>query len=563
MNVTMPSTRATPFAVAPSRRAPAWGLWVALVSSGLLHTLMALRDRLIWGDEPIYLWLGQNWLHGRGFQLFGFNDVHHSPGYPFLPAVVSLLTGDAAVASTLLYAVFGTLLVLPVYGLARELYDRRVAGWAALIVGLLPAFIVAIPVWGSMTEPPYLFLVAGALYLTLRALQGGRGWNYGLAGLALGLAYLIRPEAIWYFIILGFLLVVVPWIVRRRSWGWLGSLALYGAGFLVSFAPYAYYTYLHTGAWLVSEKVGVTFAHALYLAKNDGVGADRLLWGLDSTGTRVLFYSDESYHMQTGMVQMIQDDPWGFLKHLYRNVRTLSEKLFTLQLFPAFLVPLTVLGLFRAPWDRVRLRGEILLLAALLPPLTFLVFFVLERYYIPLLIPLGIWAGKGLDELGDWLAETWHQARGRALSDRANGLARGALVALAALTLVALQPRGLVEASRVRSFRPEHKTVGLWLRDHTPADARIMARYPAIAYHANRPWVPSPHAELDQVIRYMQAQKADYWVIDGWELDWRPELAFLAEGPTLPDMELVYFSQDGPAPLLVYRTRPPCGCSKL
>ena len=226
MNVTMPSTRATPFAVAPSRRAPAWGLWVALVSSGLLHTLMALRDRLIWGDEPIYLWLGQNWLHGRGFQLFGFNDVHHSPGYPFLTAVVSLLTGDAAVASTLLYAVFGTLLVLPVYGLARELYDRRVAGWAALIVGLLPAFIVAIPVWGSMTEPPYLFLVAGALYLTLRALQGGRGWNYGLAGLALGLAYLIRPEAIWYFIILGFLLVVVPWIVRRRSWGWLGSLAL-------------------------------------------------------------------------------------------------------------------------------------------------------------------------------------------------------------------------------------------------------------------------------------------------------------------------------------------------
>lgn len=179
-----------------------------------------------------------------------------------------------------------------------------------------------------------------------------------------------------------------------------------------------------------------------------------------------------------------------------------------------------------------------------------------------MVIPFAIWAGKGLDDLGNWIEETWRQAHGRTLTDRGNMLVRYALVALAALTLVALQPRGLVEASRVRSFRPEQKTVGLWLKDHTSPDARIMARYPTIPYHAGRTWVPSPHAEYDQVMHYADAQKADYWVIDGWELDWRPEIAFLKDGPTLAGMELVYYSTDGAAPMMVYRLSPPCNCTQ-
>ncbi len=539
------------------RRAPAWGLWAPLAVSGILHLLMAARDRIVWGDEPVYLWLGQNWLHGRGFQIFGFNDVHHTPGYPFLTAVVSLLTGDAALASLLLYVVFGTLLVVPVYFLARDLYGERNAAWAALIIGLLPALNVAIPVWGSMTEPPYLFLIACALYLTFRALRGGRGWNYGLAGLALGFAYLIRPEAVWYTLVLGLLLFLIPLAERRHSWAWLGSLILYGLGFLVSFAPYAYYTYLNTGAWLVSEKVGFTFGHALYLAQNDNIGADRFIWGLDSTGLRVFFYSDESYHLS--VTQFIRENPRAFLRHLYRNTRTLSDKIFALQLFPVFLVPLTVLGLFRTPWDRTRLKGEMLLFAALIPPLTFLVFFVLERYYVPLLIPLGIWAGEGLGSLGDWALETWHQLRGRALSPRSNALAHGILATLVAVLLVAMHPRALVQASRVRSFRPEHKAVGLWLRDHVPPTARIMARYPAIAYHAERRWIPSPHAEYGQIIRYARAQGADYWVVDQWETDWRPQIASLFTEPTPPELELIYRSDAGPAPILVFRLRPEGG----
>jgi hypothetical protein len=275
---------------------------------------------------------------------------------------------------------------------------------------------------------------------------------------------------------------------------------------------------------------------------------------LDSTGEHVFFYSSESYYVSPS--EAIRQDPQAFAKHLYRNLRTLSNKMFSLQLFPAFLAPLAVLGLFRSPWDRTRLRGEILLFAALVPPLTFLVFFVLERYYVPLVLSLSIWAGEGVESVGDWLSETLHQIRRGPLTAEARYLARGAVVAVAALALLAVQPRALADASSVHSFRPVHKTVGLWLRDNTPAGSRIMARYPAIPYHAGRTWVPSPHAEYDQILRYMQAQKVDYWVIDDWEIDWRPPIAFLLSSPPPPELELVHRLDTAEGPILVFRVRP-------
>ena len=202
------------------------------------------------------------------------------------------------------------------------------------------------------------------------------------------------------------------------------------------------------------------------------------------------------------------------------------------------------------------MKGEILLIFSLLPSLSFLLFFVLERYYAPLLIPLAIWAGEGLAAVGDWYVNTVGELRGRPLPSWRSGTVRLLLVLPVMAGLLLLQPRAVTQASDNRSFRSAHEVAGLWLESNTPLDARVMARYPAIAFHGERQWVPSPHASYEDSIRYAQAQQADYWVLDSWEREWRPQLGFLLDGQTPPELELLQRYDQGDAFLLIFRIRP-------
>jgi len=62
-------------------------------------------DRIVWGDEPFYLWLGRNWLTGQGYTFTGYHDVHHSPLFPLLSGILYLVTGNLQVASNIIYVI--------------------------------------------------------------------------------------------------------------------------------------------------------------------------------------------------------------------------------------------------------------------------------------------------------------------------------------------------------------------------------------------------------------------------------------------------------------------------
>ena len=67
-------------------------------------------------------------LHGQGYQFFGISGVHFSPLYPLLAGLIARLIGGVAgdspqalaSGSVTLYILCGTLLVLPIYGIARR-----------------------------------------------------------------------------------------------------------------------------------------------------------------------------------------------------------------------------------------------------------------------------------------------------------------------------------------------------------------------------------------------------------------------------------------------------------
>lgn len=535
---------------------------LALVSLAV-HLFYAAKPRVVWGDEPFYLWLGRNWLTGQGYQFLGFDDVHHPPLYPLLSGLLYLLTGNLERASTLLFVIFGPLLVLPMAGIGWRLYGARAGLLTGLLVALWPAFNATVPWWGTMTEPPFYFFAAVGLWASVGAAglgrqrsqdrqAGGSPWAWGLAGLAFGLAYLTRPEGIWYVPAVGAALLLAAWFSRFPWRRWLAGAALFALGFMLCFGPYAVYTRIHTGGWMVSEKVGITFQDSLALARNDMAEHDRILWQLDSSGQQVFFFSQESFHLS--MLEQIRANPRAYASIVYLNVRSLASRFFTVQGLAPIWLPLLGLGLFAVAWDRRRLRGEALLLASLLPPLTFLLFFIFERYVSPLLLAMLPWTALGLERLCAWLRSTavalWPQ-----LGLRWQRLAWALPLLLVTALLLALHPETQAAVTRTQAFRPEHRTAGQWLAANAPAEAVIMARYPAIAFHADRRWIPSPNSDLPAALGYAAANDADYWVIDGNEAAWRPQLAFLTEGTAPAELELVYSAPTAGKPVLVYHLK--------
>jgi len=154
------------------------------------------------------------------------------------------------------------------------------------------------------------------------------------------------------------------------------------------------YPHLH-GELDGQREGGITFQDGLALARGDLAEHDRVLHQLDSSGKQVYFFSRESFHLS--MLDQIRADPRGYAGVLYLNVQSLLKSFFSvLDFVPAFL-PLLGLGLFGLAWSRRRFYGELILVAAMLPPLTFLLFFIFARYLSPMLLPMaGVdWFGPG------------------------------------------------------------------------------------------------------------------------------------------------------------------------
>ncbi|MEZ4766913.1 MAG: glycosyltransferase family 39 protein [Caldilineales bacterium] len=146
-------------------------------------------------DEADMLVLARNLLRRAGYQVQGPPELHWPPGAPYL-AALSMLAGVAADrALTVWHVAAGALACGLLFGLASDLTgDWRVGALAGLLLAISPALAVSPLYWGSNTEALFLAFLLAGLWATWRLLRGGR-WPSGLAGgLALGAAYLVRPE---------------------------------------------------------------------------------------------------------------------------------------------------------------------------------------------------------------------------------------------------------------------------------------------------------------------------------------------------------------------------------
>ncbi len=541
--------------------------WLAPTLLGLLafsvRFVYAGAERIVWGDEPFYLWLGRNWFGGQGYHMgfYEYWDYHHTPGYPFITALLTRLTGDMARASEWSYILFGVMLVLIIYFLTRRIYGDESALVAGLLVALAPATAIMPLYWGTMTEAPYWALSMAGAFFAYRAFQHFRSLDVILAGVFLALAYYVRPEAVVYLgamgLVLGLRALSRPPRIRN-----LGYPLLLGVTFLLVIFPYLYRVHEETGVWTISQKVGANFATAEGLAVGDFRRFDIETWGLDSTGEHVRFFSEET--ADASAMTFILGDPAGYARILYGNALKLLSQLFNIHLFPWYLLIPLALALFGRAWDRERAWNELFLASLLLPGLSFILFFVQERYVASLTLPMFIWAGHGVVALGQWLRATvrniWEGESARLTARRWGWLVWLPTVLLMAFFLV-MTPRQADSAYLAGSTRSVHLAAARALAPHVHPGDVLMSRYVAIAWHAGAEWLPTPAASVHETLAYARHHNAKFWAIDGYEAHHlRPQFAQLVDEPDNPPpglkLLLVVQDESGKEPVVIYEILP-------
>src|SRR4051812_18370908 len=162
----------------------------------------AIRIYLLWqnycisSDGVHYIEAARDFFAGN--VLAGLSSVY-PPGYPLLIAATYPLTGNWELAGQIPSFVMGVLLLVPLYRLFCDVFNRETALVACFLAALSP--LLARYAAHVRSESPFLFLSTVALLLFSRAIQRQSTRAFFIGGLVAGYAYLIRPEAIGFMVI--------------------------------------------------------------------------------------------------------------------------------------------------------------------------------------------------------------------------------------------------------------------------------------------------------------------------------------------------------------------------
>jgi len=526
-------------------------LFLVLAAAAFRLALLAL-PRLVRWDEPIYLWLGRSLWMGEGFTSpSGHAELHHAPLHPMLLGATYVLTGDPELAGEVWFVLWGALLPLPVFALARRLSrSMGVPGeggplLAAALAAVLPGLSSAVLFWGTLVEPLFCLLVATAAWLAALAADRERLLLYAAAGSMTGIAYLTRPEGVvWLAAFAAWWLLAWALDGQLRRPVWIGSrLGAAVAGFALAAAPYVIYLHQHTGQWMLTGKVSITYEIGEAVEKGDPVLYDQVTGTVDpATGDTRWASSGQG---GKGLLARLRDDPAAFLGRLGRNAFHIVRSSLTSPLFSAALLLPVAWAWLALPWSRRRVREEALLAAAALPVASFLTFHVQQRFFAPALPSLLVWTGIALWALRVRLAAPG-EARGRGRKP-ATAVLLLALAGYLAWAHVRVIERGVL------SQEPAHAAAGRWLREHSPPEARIMSRDLAISLYAERGYVGSPRLAWEPFLEFGRRRGATHLVVDEQEARvLRPWLGFLLERPPA-GVELVATARDRHGRTLVFR----------
>lgn len=461
----------------------------------------------------------------------------HPPLYPISVLAVSvpvrqlLHTSDSLAmqySAQLASSLAGVLLVIPMFYIGRELLDRWVGFWAALLFHCLPVGSRALS--DGLAEGIYLLLAATLFLFTLRGLRTGSAIRLGVCGVCGGLAYLARPEGALLVLATGVVLVGMQAVSAWRK-PWLRTLtcaATLSLGALAVSMPYMItiggFTNKTSTIWIweslhdvlrhVLNQNPETFQHsAQYSAASSGLDGSASQSAPTPFPLASIF---AAWRPQWSEGNHVGDLSWGIREY----IQEVGKGFHYIVWLPA------LLGLW---WFRERLRVMpglwVMILVCTLQTLFLLRLatvagYISERHSVMFVLCGTFWAVAGMQELPRRLS-----ALGERLALPAafvNWWGRRRLVEV--LGVVALLACGL--PSTLKTMHPTRagfRAAGLWLAEHAEPSDEVVDPFCWAHYYAGRVFVEEgPRDESQPFVK-------GYVVVDKiYSKDHHSHLPFLA-----------------------------------
>ena len=527
---------------------------IYLMIAGLALRLFMLQYRFaVSFDEINYLKLGVSG------SLNGFGQILHTYWSPLLPACIAFFahfTEQYEMAARLVSILASVLTLLPIYGLGKMVFGKRVGVIAAGFFALFPP--LAFQSTLVLTEPLVMLFGAFAIFFGLRMLQRHSVANALLAGLCGGLSYLAHPAGFGFPLLLGFWLIFGQvtnlFTIRRLRLVYLVPALVFG--FLIFAAPYLHYLKEETGHWTLSAKGAAN----LQMEAPDSSGGDpfRSLNADNSVVPIDLIFHQGTFLRQnsareSGPVRKVRMKAFlvKFVKN-FANVlqRGVPQVLTTLPLM------LLGLGLFGSVWRGSQgkcvlyLSSFMIFYWLLLVPL----FHIHLRYLSPVWPVCTVFIAAGAINLYEWLSIympitkfAWRK------SFSASSVAAGLIVS--GFFLLSFLPEvGRVLARTATSTESVadpvgQKAAGLWLKEHTTVTPVIMSRNHAVDFYAGnydiRTSVTIPKNELERVLSYARNRSVSHLVLDERYASEYPRLApLLSNDFTHEHLDAIYREKD-------------------
>jgi len=450
------------------------GVYGLVIFSFLIRIPLLLYPEVIHNDGTEYI------RHARRILSWDWSPGKTHPIYPSLIALGHFLTPSDEIAGILVSAIFGALIVLPVFFLGKEIFDERVGLIAAVLAVFQPFLYMSS---GSvLTESVFHFLLAVSCLFGWKAFRHGRYPDIILFSLFTSLSYLTRPEGI------GFLLIFSAWVLfvnppdgERHRAKRVAIMIVALIGFLIFSSPYLVQLRNETGKWQLSKKVSMSVGSLSDEEKDLPLDMIRV--------RKQMTFSAFLRSPLSVMSKMVG----GFFQSLY-----IFQQVYTL-----LLSLLLILGFVLGKGKSLSLKGNLYLASYVLYFFAFVhPFFWVTRRFTSHVISICLpWAALGFLEIVGW-------ARKRFKGERFQWKVP-AILLIAILLVLFVQGRVI----HTREHRFIQRDAGLWMKDHLPKGGSVMSSLPQEAFYAQMPWVRTPRGDYEQILATARSKGVKYLII--------------------------------------------------
>jgi len=459
--------------------------------------LIALKQNyVIAQDGTFYITMAKLYFAGQYHHEI-FRDYAYYGFFPLFIVPLYKVFGDWVLAGQLVATLCGALTVIPLYLLARKIFDERIALWGSIFYIICPNLVQYSA--EVLRDIPFVFFYITALWCGYKGIKEGNVIIIGFGGLSIALCTSLRIEGLTLLVSLPLFLFwhgvknEIPW---KRS---LIALAVFFASVLSILAI-----------------LGLLFSQKGIKIGEIQASSVKNVLNVKTIGSQTIENIEKEVEEE-----VISHEGRSFfnLAKKHRFILYSSHLLFkTIKVFN-LLFPLFLFGLMKRREIGYRLDEFLLFTIYVTLVSVFLLYlnksnYLSTRHPFPLVVPSLIWSGVGFVEFKERVA-LWIKEKDFPLRE---WVARWITPLL---LLIICIPLLLMAWAPNRRDKLELKEIGLWLKHNGHAQSIVTGQldFPRLAFYAEGDFIPLPRGSYEDIVRFSKEKKANLLVINGKTID--------------------------------------------